>query len=177
MRIGIGLNQGESIYRVAEIVDVVETAKVYQLGTTKTNKGFKLRHGGEERTYRLEFVSNQPFTDDEFKRWKDALTKADRSLPSVRDIETKAKEIQSYVNYRFKDEDIDVIVKEKKRFSKDTDTIAEKKIDLLKRRAKALENNDPAGVKEIDQMIEDLDDHAIELNDKRSGNFTKLAYV
>ena len=129
VRIGIGLNQGISIYRVAQIVDVVETAKVYQLGTTKTNKGFKLKHGGEERTYRLEFVSNQPFTDDEFKRWKDALNKADMNPPSIREIENKHKELQSYVNYRFKDEDIDVIVKEKKRFIKDTDKIAEKKIE------------------------------------------------
>ncbi len=29
--------------QVAEIIDVVETAKVYQLGTTRTNKGLKLR--------------------------------------------------------------------------------------------------------------------------------------
>lgn len=29
--------------KVAEIVDVVETAKVYQLGSTRTNKGLQLR--------------------------------------------------------------------------------------------------------------------------------------
>lgn len=33
------------------------------------------RHGEDERTYRLEFVSNQPFTDDEFKRWKEAMNR------------------------------------------------------------------------------------------------------
>ena len=31
------------IFQVAEILDTVETAKVYQLGTTRTNKGIKLR--------------------------------------------------------------------------------------------------------------------------------------
>ena len=31
------------MYQVAEIRDVVETAKVYTLGNTKTNKGLKLR--------------------------------------------------------------------------------------------------------------------------------------
>jgi RNA polymerase-associated protein RTF1 len=45
------------------------------LEATKTNKGFKLRHGEEERTYRLAFVSNQPFTDLEFLRWKEAMNK------------------------------------------------------------------------------------------------------
>ncbi len=75
VRIGIGMNAGTSIYRVAEVLDVVETAKVYTLGTTKTNKGFKLRHGEDERTYRLEFVSNQLFTDNEFTRWKEAMNR------------------------------------------------------------------------------------------------------
>ena len=32
------------VKKVAEIVDVVETAKIYQLGQTKTNKGLKLRY-------------------------------------------------------------------------------------------------------------------------------------
>lgn len=45
VRIGIGNNNrsGQPVYRVAEISGVVETAKVYQLGTAKTNKGIKLK--------------------------------------------------------------------------------------------------------------------------------------
>ena len=58
VRIGIGLNQGRHIYRLAEIAEVMETAKVYQLGKVRTNLGFKLRHGKDVRMYRLEFVSN-----------------------------------------------------------------------------------------------------------------------
>lgn len=30
-------------FQVAEIIEVVETAKIYQLGSTKTNKGIRLR--------------------------------------------------------------------------------------------------------------------------------------
>ncbi|GAA6079858.1 RNA polymerase-associated protein RTF1 homolog isoform X1, partial [Tachysurus ichikawai] len=43
VRIGIGNCSSKPVYRVAEIVDVVETAKVYQLGSTRTNKGLQLR--------------------------------------------------------------------------------------------------------------------------------------
>lgn len=32
------------ILQVASIADVVETAKVYQLGNTRTNKGLKLKY-------------------------------------------------------------------------------------------------------------------------------------
>jgi len=30
-------------FQVVEIIDVVETAKIYQLGSVRTNKGLKLR--------------------------------------------------------------------------------------------------------------------------------------
>lgn len=30
-------------FQVAEIIDVVETAKIYHLGSVRTNKGLKLR--------------------------------------------------------------------------------------------------------------------------------------
>lgn len=75
VRIGIGNNKGMPVYQIAEVVDVIESQKVYQLGTTRTNKGLKLRHGTDERDYRLEFISNQPFTEDEFNRWKSTMEK------------------------------------------------------------------------------------------------------
>jgi len=52
---------------------VVETAKIYQLGKTRTNKGLRLRHGEQERVFRLEFVSNSDFTDSEFFKWKETV--------------------------------------------------------------------------------------------------------
>lgn len=33
------------------------------------------RHGGDTRVFRLEFVSNQEFTESEFMKWKDAVRK------------------------------------------------------------------------------------------------------
>ena len=38
VRIGIGSHNAKSVYRVAEVMDVCETGKVYQLGHTRTNK-------------------------------------------------------------------------------------------------------------------------------------------
>ena len=54
-------------------------------------------------------------------------------MPSLHEIEMKELEIKDAVQYQYKDEDIDHIVKEKKKFSKtNTDKIAQLKIDLLK---------------------------------------------
>ncbi|KAL3209237.1 hypothetical protein MRX96_009235 [Rhipicephalus microplus] len=73
VRIGIGSNNGRAVYRVAQITDVVETAKVYVLGRCRTNKGLRLKHGKQERVFRLEFVSNQDFTESEFLKWKEVM--------------------------------------------------------------------------------------------------------
>jgi RNA polymerase-associated protein RTF1 len=59
INIGNSATSGKLVYRVAEIVAVVETAKVYQFGSARTNKGIRLKHGTQERVFRLEFVSNQ----------------------------------------------------------------------------------------------------------------------
>jgi RNA polymerase-associated protein RTF1 len=61
VRINIGNNIASQklVYRVAEIIGVVETAKVYQFGSGRTNKGIMLKHGTQEKVFRLEFVSNQ----------------------------------------------------------------------------------------------------------------------
>ena len=46
VRLSIGPNhEGVSVYRVAEIIGVVEGPKIYKLGKTRTNKYLKLRHG------------------------------------------------------------------------------------------------------------------------------------
>ena len=45
VRIGIGQHEGESVYRVAEILEVQDTPKIYNVGKTRTNKSLKLRHG------------------------------------------------------------------------------------------------------------------------------------
>jgi hypothetical protein len=90
-------------------------------------------------------------------------------------VEQKSKELQSFVNYRFKDDDFDYIVQEKRRFVKNDDKIAEKKITLLKEREAAVQANDPERIKEIDSQIDELNEKAIDINTKRSGNFNMLA--
>ena len=71
-----------------------ETAKVYQLGNTKTNKGVQLRHGAQDKVFRLEFVSNQEFTDGEYHKWVEAVKQAGTLMPTKEQIQKKAKEIE-----------------------------------------------------------------------------------
>ena len=55
VRIGIGANEGKSIYRVAEVIEIVETPKVYNIINNPTNKGLRLRHGSQ--VYSIHIIS------------------------------------------------------------------------------------------------------------------------
>uniref|UniRef100_A0A8C6TMF9 RNA polymerase-associated protein RTF1 homolog n=1 Tax=Neogobius melanostomus TaxID=47308 RepID=A0A8C6TMF9_9GOBI len=165
VRIGIGNSSSKPVYRVAEIVDVVETAKVYQLGTTRTNKGLQLRHGGDTRVFRLEFVSNQEFTDNEFMKWKEAMMAAGMQVPTLDEITKKEQSIKEAMNYKFNDKDIEDIVKEKDRFRKAPPNYAMKKTQLLKDKAMAEESGDGDRVKVIQDELNELEERAEALTD------------
>ena len=88
---------------------MVETPKIYTLGSTRTNKGFKLRHGADERVFRLEFVSSQEFTTDEFIKWLETCQVSNVVPPTIEDAEKKEKELRDASNYQFKDADVEIV--------------------------------------------------------------------
>ena len=58
VRIGIGSNKENApVYRVAEVTDVCETAKVYDVLNSRTNIGLRLKHGKQERVFRYHVPS------------------------------------------------------------------------------------------------------------------------
>lgn len=177
VKIGIGNNASEPVYRVAEVLGVVETGKIYSIGNTKTNKGFRLRHGGAERVYRLEFISNQPFSDSEFSRWKEAMEKEAHPLPTLHEIEVKEKCLRDALQYQYKDQDIAHIVQEKKKFGKETIKIAQVKIELLKQKELAEQTNDEEKIKKIEIELAELDEKASDKDRKRTGSFAILAEI
>ncbi|XP_034713482.1 RNA polymerase-associated protein RTF1 homolog isoform X2 [Etheostoma cragini] len=177
VRIGIGNSSSKPVYRVAEIVDVVETAKVYQLGSTRTNKGLQLRHGGDTRVFRLEFVSNQEFMDNEFMKWKEAMIVAGMQVPTLDEITKKEQTIKEALNYKFNDKDIEDIVKEKDRFRKAPPNYAMKKTQLLKDKAMAEESGDGDKVKVIQDELNELEERAEALDRQRTKSISAISYI
>jgi len=98
-----------SLIQIAEVIAVVETSKIYKLGSTRTNKGFRLRHGSDERVFRLEFVSSHDFTDGEFLKWLETIAIANVIAPTLQDVERKEAELRDASNYQFKDADVDQV--------------------------------------------------------------------
>ena len=59
--------------------------------------------------YRLEFVSNQNFTEGEFDKWKQTMIMSSCDLPTMDDIAHKEKDIAASKEYRPKDDEIDAV--------------------------------------------------------------------
>ena len=148
-RIGIGHNKEKNVpvYRVAEITDVCETAKVYDVMKSRTNIGLRMRHGKQERVFRAQFISNQPFTETEFQKWRQTCELEHVEMPSnqVRLISNptinfignqivaeKEAAIQKALQYRFSSFDVDKILASKEKFSKHPHNYAMTKTKLLK---------------------------------------------
>ncbi|CAH2987305.1 unnamed protein product [Chilo suppressalis] len=177
VRIGIGNNNGNPVYRVAEIIDVYETAKIYNLGNTRTNKGLKLRHGTQDRVFRLEFVSNQEFTDSEFQKWHKAIRDANKRPPTMDYVRSKISEVRDALMYEFKEEDIEKIVAEKERFRSHPTNYAMKKTQLMKERDVAQLRGDEELVMDLNAKIQELEERANHLDKTRTSSIQSISYI
>jgi RNA polymerase-associated protein RTF1 len=179
VRIGIGSNKSkQSVYIVAQIVDVTETAKTYELGKTRTNKGIKLRHARQaDRVFRLEFVSNNEFSANEFNKWFESMTNDRCELPSKEFVERKKRDVMNAINYSYSDHDIESIVQEKERFNKRPVNFAMKKTRLLKEKELAEMNGDNQRVESLMQEIDDLESEAKKIDKQRTQNIAAISYI
>ncbi|KAJ8680449.1 hypothetical protein QAD02_016236 [Eretmocerus hayati] len=177
VRIGIGNNNGRPVYRIAQINGVCETTKIYQLGSTMTNKGLKLRHGENERVFRLEFVSNQEFTESEFFKWKQTIECQGIMAPTIEEIEDKIKDIREAMVYEFKEEDVEKIIKEKGRFKGTPYNYAMKKAQLMRERDAANCRGDDDIVSRLNIEISELEERASDLDKKRSATISSISYI
>ncbi|ETE69052.1 RNA polymerase-associated protein RTF1-like protein, partial [Ophiophagus hannah] len=162
VRIGIGNHNSKPVYR---------------LGATRTNKGLQLRHGNDQRVFRLEFVSNQEFTESEFMKWKEAMFSAGMQLPTLDEINKKEVSIKEALNYKFNDQDIEEIVKEKERFRKAPPNYAMKKTQLLKEKAMAEDMGDQDRAKQIQDQLNELEERAEALDRQRTKNISAISYI
>lgn len=177
VRINIGNSNNRPVYRVCEVAGVVETPKIYLLGKSRTNKGLRLKHGNSERVFRLEFVSNQEFSDSEFDKWRTECTKANVLMPTIESIEKKTEEIKKAIVYEFKDEDVHKIIAEKNRFRKYPTNYAMKKTVLMKERDAAVLRGDDVQAADINGQIEELDERANILDKRRTSTISSISYI
>lgn len=69
-----------------------------------------MRHGHQERVFRLEFVSNQEFSELEYNKWIEATVAADITMPPQERVKEKQADIKEAIGYEFNEQDVERIV-------------------------------------------------------------------
>ncbi|XP_054162672.1 RNA polymerase-associated protein RTF1 homolog [Oppia nitens] len=180
VRIGIGLDptNKKNRYVVAQISDVVETAKVYNLGQTRTNRGIKLKHARQtEKVYRLEYVSDSAYEQKEFDQWLENMNRDRCDIISKEFYERKKRDITNAFNYRLNDAEIDAIVDEKRKFNIKPVNYAMRKNQLMREKELADLNGDHEKVERLLQEIDDIESEAKTLDKKRTQNIAAISYI
>ncbi|CAH8608843.1 unnamed protein product [Dicrocoelium dendriticum] len=178
VRINIGLNQGVPVYRCAEIVDIVETPKIYDLGDTRTNKGMVVRIGKDQSTFRLAFVSNSEFLPSEFESWMRRISEASVKPPTMSFVNRKASEIQDALTRPIKDERVvEQIIQSKKRFQRAPTNFAMRKAELLKQREQAETEGDVDAIHRLDLELEDIESQAERIERRRTLGFKSITSI
>ncbi|KAF1743048.1 hypothetical protein MXB_275 [Myxobolus squamalis] len=70
-----------------------------------------------EKTFRMSYISNQPFQQKEFEKLREEYHKAGEPLPRFSEINEKIEDYHYCINYTLSDSDINKIVEEKNKYS------------------------------------------------------------
>ena len=93
-----------------------------------------MRHGKEERMFRLEFISNSQFLPTEIQKGKSSAEEARISLPTEDFVQGKVEEIKKAMDYEFTSSYVDHIIQKKEKFRINPVNYAMQKARLLKER-------------------------------------------
>lgn len=176
-------NPDVHMYKVAQIVDITKGSRIYAinplLGKHRTDRQCLVKIGRVERTYAMSFVSNRTFDEDDFARWKDQIHIDGQEVPSREYFNKKKRDLHHAVNYQYKDKDIEYEVNERSRFRELKEcNFALKKTELMGEKADAEASNDYERAREIQQIIDELEEKAKELEKTRSSStFSAISFV
>lgn len=177
VRLIVGAVNGKTIYKICEITDIKEDSSAYQIGSIKTNKTLHLRYGPHERFIRLQYVSNQQFSDSEFEKWRKTCTSQGTSLPKVDQIQSKLRDIKEAILYGLKEDEIEKIIRRKERFRTNPHNYAIKKNHLMKDKELAQSIGDITKVDEIQDELAELEKKTVEIEKLRTATINNIIYL
>lgn len=116
-----------NVYRVAQI-DSVQTKTSYPLGGKQTTKWLRLMIGDKEKDFKMETISNRPFTEvslpssfipltftqSEYKHWKMQMKRTKADFPTAGDVPKKLETLAAAKDYNYTSSDIEAMLQEKK---------------------------------------------------------------
>lgn len=181
VRVNIGYDRTKqrSVYRICEVKSLSKS-KPYSFQNRTVDEIIVVASGKNERPFEMGICSDSPFTDDEFRWWKQHLLADKLSLPSAKFVDRKLKELVEFKNHVLTDNEVRDIVDRRTKLSA-TDGVGVSRVlqksALQEQRNVALENGDTRQVEEIDRKLANFELTTTKISAPESSSLGKLAAV
>jgi RNA polymerase-associated protein RTF1 len=150
MRLAISDNK----YRLVEVKKLVKYHRNYKINDLTTNKAALLKYGKSEKTFRMDVISNSPFTQTEFDRWMETLKEEHQPIMPRRTAEDRVAHWRELESTPLSDEVVSAMVAAKRELGAAPRNLIAERTMLLHLRDEALHNG--VGTEEIERIDEEL---------------------
>jgi RNA polymerase-associated protein RTF1 len=153
VRVGIGKSQeGQPMYRVAEVVGVKDGFRQYTVEKNVTTKRLELQIGASRRHFQVNYLSNADFEMTELEKYTRIMRQANLRLKTTTEINAKVKELVACKTHDYQDHEVDAMVKHRQQTMKMKGNLAHRKMQLRG---------------EIDAMMQARDEHQAQVEAHR----------
>ncbi|KAF5098536.1 hypothetical protein D0Z03_001193 [Geotrichum reessii] len=153
INIGYDCDKQASTYRICEVKGL-QRSKPYKFQNRTADELIVVASGSSERAFEMGICSDQPFTEDEFRWWKQSLLKDDIVVPTTKRTDRKLKELIEFKSHVLTPEEVNELIQRRQKLSNSTGVgVVLEKAQLQQQRVIALENNEFDLVEEIDRKI------------------------
>ncbi|KAF0989673.1 hypothetical protein HZS_5431 [Henneguya salminicola] len=181
VRVSIGTNNNNPVYRIAQIVGVIEQDKPYTVEKQLINKRLILRYTPlklfsickQEKSFRMSYVSNQSFTQHEFERWVTEYRKHGEGLPRISEITEKVEDYFFCCNYVLTESDINKMVLEKQKYSHVHQNYSILKKTLINELELSKLDNNQEKIDELEIKLAEVNKVCTQLNDNHEKKMEK----
>ncbi|KAI0634196.1 hypothetical protein C8Q77DRAFT_1110366 [Trametes polyzona] len=160
VRLLIGQENNRPVYRICEVIDVSSNfAKPYKVDDQTVNQELELKHGESSKRFTMEKISNAPFEQKEFDRLV-AQCEVDKvKLPTKRQMEKKAAQMDRLANQPMTESDIAAMLARKQAMQtakQSSAHLAMERSRLHQAKTLALRRQDYEEVKQIEAQLSEL---------------------
>lgn len=157
MRLSIGFKGDEQVYRLVEVRKIVTYHRNYKINETATNKAAILRYGKNEKTFRLDVISNAAFTQKEFDRWIETMREEHQPIITMRAAESRIRAWRELEARPLSDEIISAMVAAKRELGAAPRNLVAERTMLIHQREEALNSANTAEVERIEEELSQLE--------------------
>ncbi|KAI3634357.1 hypothetical protein MIR68_007961 [Amoeboaphelidium protococcarum] len=176
IRLGVGQRpeDGQPVYRLAQIVGVEEYHRNYKMNKTSTRTALRIRHGKAEKVFLMDIVSNSDVTQHEYDRWVAVMKSEKCRFQSEIEIQRLRDGIHEAVHHVFTDEEINYMIQEKKKIAGESQNLLAEKVRLVALRDEADSMGQSERVIELNVQIRQITEY---LEDPDSSYLSFQAYT